>query len=413
VTDRLPVAELRALLDSLPARPRLLGFGEPTHLLEEFPRLRNQAFEYLVEHEGYRSIAIESDCLAARAVDAYVTGGGGSLDEVLAGGFSHGFAALAANRELVAWMRRYNGDRDHADRLRFHGFDAPLEMMSAASPRAALAPLHDYLSAQLGGTAPGIVAWAGIDALIGGDERWTEPAAAMDPTRSVGGSIDVAQLRLITDDLAALLAAESPRLIAATSLDEWRSARLSARTAAGLLRYHTMMAWPSAARVARLLGERDAMMAANLRAILDAEEHRGPTLVFAHNQHLRRGESTWELAGLSLRWWSAGAITAAQLGDRYAFLASALGSAPERGLGAPAPGTFEGVLSTYPGGQRVFGSRSLAAELRAAGRTPVPRTDMTPEQGYFPLENLDESDGVLFVRDAAPLPDGPGAARER
>jgi erythromycin esterase-like protein len=29
-------------------------------------------FRHLVEREGYRSVAIESDCLAALAVDAYV-----------------------------------------------------------------------------------------------------------------------------------------------------------------------------------------------------------------------------------------------------------------------------------------------------------------------------------------------------
>jgi erythromycin esterase-like protein len=114
VTDRLPVAQLRAFLNSLPARPRLLGFGEPTHLLEEFPRLRNQAFRFLVEHEGYRSIAIESDCLAGRAVDAYVTDGAGTLDDVLANGFSHGFGAVAANRELVSWMRRSRPPRSRS-----------------------------------------------------------------------------------------------------------------------------------------------------------------------------------------------------------------------------------------------------------------------------------------------------------
>jgi hypothetical protein len=32
----------------------------------------------------------------------------------------------------------------------------------------------------------------------------------------------------------------------------------------------------------------------------------------------------------------------------------------------------------------------------------VPRTDTTPEQGYFPLEQLDGTDGVLLVRDVPP-----------
>jgi hypothetical protein len=36
-------------------RPRLLGLGEAMHGDEAFPRLRTQAFQRLVEHEGYGS----------------------------------------------------------------------------------------------------------------------------------------------------------------------------------------------------------------------------------------------------------------------------------------------------------------------------------------------------------------------
>ena len=129
-------------LGSLEARPRLLGFGEPMHGEEEFPRLRNRVFEQLVEREGYRSIAIESDCLAALAVDDFVAHGEGSLDGVMETGVSHGFGALDSNRELVVWMRERNRDRSPEDRLRFYGFDAPTELTGAASPREALTALH-------------------------------------------------------------------------------------------------------------------------------------------------------------------------------------------------------------------------------------------------------------------------------
>ena len=67
-------AALGNFLGSLGARPRLLGLGEPMHGEEEFPRLRNRMFRHLVEREGYLSVAIESDCLAALEVDAYVGG---------------------------------------------------------------------------------------------------------------------------------------------------------------------------------------------------------------------------------------------------------------------------------------------------------------------------------------------------
>src|SRR5436309_1507434 len=110
---------LSRFLDSLPARPRLLGLGEPTHGPEEFLRLRNRMFRRLVDHEGYRSIALETDVIAAQLVDEYVAGGPGDLDEVVSTGFSHGFGAAAGNRELVAWMREHNAGCAPGDRLRF------------------------------------------------------------------------------------------------------------------------------------------------------------------------------------------------------------------------------------------------------------------------------------------------------
>jgi hypothetical protein len=52
---------------------RLLSLGEPTHRVEASSALRNELFRHLVEHQGYRSITIESDHLPALSVDAHVT----------------------------------------------------------------------------------------------------------------------------------------------------------------------------------------------------------------------------------------------------------------------------------------------------------------------------------------------------
>ncbi len=361
-------AALGNFLGSLGARPRLLGLGEPTHGEEEFPRLRNRMFRHLVESEGYRSIAIESDCLAALMVDAYVAGGEGSLDEVMEGGFSHGFGALDSNRELVAWMREHNRDRAPEDRLRFYGFDAPIEITGAASPRQALTPLHDYLATHLeAGLLPRDSQT--IDRLVGDDGRWTDPAVAMDPSLSVGASREAGELRLLADDLGALLASESPRLVAAASEEDWWRACLHGRTAAGLLRYHAAMADGSgsrAAQISRLMVRRDTMMSENLRAIATREARRGPTLVFAQNLHLQKHRSGWllpvEWGGTEgetlVSWWSAGAITATRMGDRYAFLASALGSAPHQGLGVPAP--------THSKGRSTPSRKAAASSTRSA-----------------------------------------------
>jgi erythromycin esterase-like protein len=401
--DRGPGVAVTAFLHSLRTRPRLLGLGEPMHGEVAFPRLRNQLFRHLVEHEGYRSIALESDAVAGLLVDGFVTEGVGSLDEVLQRGFSHGFGDTAANRQLVQWMREYNRDRPAADRLRFFGFDAPLEMTSAASPRGTLTALHRYLAARLDADLIPHAAGA-IDRLIGDDQRWTNPQAVMDPSQSLGSSPDVAQLRLIADDLLTLLMSQSPHLLATTSHDEWWQAQLYGRTAAGLLRYHVGTANASATRVARLLGLRDTMMADNLKAIVEHQAQRGPTLAFAHNLHLQKHPSRWHLAGQDLEWWSAGAIVGAHLSHQYVFLATDLGAAPHQGLNPPRADTLEGILSTLPQERYVIDGRRLVAALASMSTALALRTDTSTNHGYFALDpgHLEETDGLIFIKHLAP-----------
>jgi len=374
-------AGVSAFLRSLPARPDLLGLGEAMHFVTELGEARNEIFRHLVEHEGFRAFAVESDCLKGLLVDAYVTTGAGDLDEVMERGFSHGFGAFAPNRELVAWMREHN--RRHGSNLRFFGFDGPLEYW-AASPREALAGLYALVDGPP-------CAWETIDELLGPDERWSDPATVMDPEKSVGRSEQARRLRLITDDLVTLLETQAPRLSPA----DRERAELYARTAVGLLRYHHWMADTSPARVSRLSAVRDALMAANLRAIAA----HGPVLVFSHNLHLQRSRSRMRLGDQELEWWSAGALVGAHLGDRYAFVASALGTL---GDDAPPAGTLEGALATLPYDRALADARALAAAV------PGPARRESPHYAYFPLDpaHLERIDGVLFLNRAR-VPDWP------
>lgn len=368
-----------AFLGSLPARPLLLGLGEARHFVGELGELRNEIFRHLVEHEGYRSFAIESDCLMGLVVDDHITTGAGSLDDVMDRGFSHGFGALPANRELVRWMRAYNDEHD--EKLRFFGFDGPLEYW-AASPRQALTALYALLDGPLPWTEED------LDTLLGPDDRWSNETTVMDPSQSIGQSADAQRLRVIADDLVALLDTQLPRLNA----DDRERAALYGRTATGLLRYHHWMADASPARWTRLSALRDAMMAANLCAVAE----RGPALVFGHNLHLQRNKSLMPFGDHQLEWWSAGAITGTRLGDRYAFLASALGMV---GDDAPSPDTLEGILSTLPWDNSLIDARRLTEALPKA----APR--VSQDFRYFPLDlaELDMVDGVVFLEQAVKL----------
>ena len=399
IEDAVHSVDAATALGLLKARPRLLALGEPTHGEDVLLEVRNDLFRQLVEREHYRTITIESDCMRGLIVDDYVTSGAGTLDEVMEQGFSHEFGASAANRELVRWMRAHNEGRPASEQVRFAGFDGPLEIAAAASPRQALTALHAYLAEHVDADLLPCTTQS-LEQLLGADERWTEPAAMMDPSRSVGQTPDVARLRVLADDLAALLDMQSPHLIASSTPDAWDRARMYGRTAVGLLRYHSRMAEDSPGRMAGLLGARASMMAANLLAIAQ----RGPVLAHAHNGHLQRHKSSMLMGGTRVEWWSAGAIANAALGEGYAFLATALGTIRHRGVPNPPPDSVEGLLYALPGDRQLVDVRRLTTVL--AQTAPAPR--VSPWFGYAPLDpaHLPALDGIVFVRDAPPAEAG-------
>jgi erythromycin esterase-like protein len=351
----------------------LLAFGEPTHAEPAFGLVRNELFAQLAGH-GFRSIALETDRVGALAVNDFVQGDGTTLDAAMKG-FSHGWGDLDANRQLVAWMREYNRRRPAAERLVFHGFDAPTETMSAPSPRRYLEHARDYLS-------PDHDTDTGLDTdiagLAGDDERWHRTEAVMDPAMSPGATAEAGRLRVIADDLLTALYGRAPELIAATSRDAWLRARTHLTAGLGLLRYHAQSARPLErnTRISVLSDVRDALMARNLLEIREIEARRGPTFVFSHNRHLQRN------AG----WCSAGAVVSALLDDRYTFVAGSLGRSDAIGLSDPEPDTYEGVLQS-----RITTWAMVPATAVITART---RTDTTPRQGYFPLDQalLDGAD---------------------
>jgi erythromycin esterase-like protein len=301
--------------DSLNDSCELLGFGEPAHGDPSFGQARNEAFARLVAC-GFRSIALETDRVAAFAVDDFVQQGTGTLDAVMRDGCTHGFGEFDANRRLVAWMRDYNAVHPPHERLAFHGMDAPLEF-TAASPRRDLEYVRDYLGLDLD-----------LARLVGDDDRWSRAEAVTDPAASPGDSDEARRLRAIADDMLVALVAHAPDLIAATSRAAWLRARAHLTSGLGLLRYHRQAAQriDDGERWSGLSATRDALMAQNLLDIRDLEARRGPTMVSAHNLHLQLEPSRMSMAGMDLTWSGTGAVIASLLGERYVFVAGRLES---------------------------------------------------------------------------------------
>ncbi|MBW4715677.1 erythromycin esterase family protein [Saccharothrix obliqua] len=347
----------------------LLALGEPTHWEPAFGHARNELFARLVDL-GFRSIALETDQVAALAVDDYVRGGDGVLDDVLATGFSHGFGALPANRELITWMRDRNADLPAGRRLAFHGFDAPVEMSGAPGPRRYLEHVHAYLE-------PDRPDHRIAD--LAGDDDWRGPV----------GVAAVDGLRVVADELLIGLHARASELIAATSRAAWNGARAHLAAGLGLLRYHRQAATAldPAVRYARLAATRTALMALNLADVRDVEAGRGPTLAFTHNGH------------------------APQL-RAHVFIAGSLGRSAAFGLAEPAADTYEGVIgwratacplavpgegaSGAPPLAGTVGGWGLATAVGVGGR---PRTDTGVRPGYVPLDppTVAAADAFLHV----------------
>lgn len=380
-----PASLGRALDELLATRtepPALLALGEPTHGIEAFPLLRNEILRHLVER-GYRSIALETDVFAASIVDDYVAGAPAQIDTVLATGFSHGFGAVPGNRELVEWLRAHNAGRAPRDRVRFYGFDAPVEYSGAPSPRYALSSAIDYLPEPLRPASA-----RDLDALLGEDADWTNQAAMFDPAASVGDSDRARALRIVADDVASALRRAAPRLRLAdpTGYDQ---AAAHARTAMGLLRYHAAMASQAPDRIATLLSLRAEMMADNLLAIVAQERRRGPTLVFAHNTHLQRARSDMSVGEDEVNWCGAGALVGLTLGDRYMFLAT--DASPDSD-----PDTLQRVLAEATTRRALFPAPALRAALPPSIGTSTPIV-----RGHIPLEpaDLEGADAVIFIAD--------------
>jgi len=368
--------------DFVPDPCDLLALGEPTHQEPAFGAVRNELFAQLVEL-GFRSIALETDRVAAFAVNDYVLHGTGSLASVMSEGFSHDFGALDANRRLVAWMREYNRDRAAQERLTFHGIDAPTENTNAPSPRSYFEYARDYLHIEK----------LDIAGIAGDDHRWSRAEAILDFAMSMGATPDAERLRRIGEDLLTRLYARAPDLIARTSRAEWLRARTHLDAGLGLLHYHWQAAQPleQSDRICLLLTTRDTLMARNLLDIRSVEAGRGPTMLFAHNRHLQRNGSAWSLGDMSASSFGAGAIVDSLRIESYFFVAASLGRSEVLGLGEPEPDTYEGFLQ-----RRITGWGLIPATEVSPART---RADATPQQGYFPLDQatVDGADAIMHI----------------
>jgi erythromycin esterase len=99
---------------------QVIGFGESTHGAREFYRLRHRLLRHLVEHLGFRLLALEAPYSGAQALNAFVLGGDGDCASAL-----KRLASTMWNvdefADVVQWLRNHNAAVAPKERVQIVG----------------------------------------------------------------------------------------------------------------------------------------------------------------------------------------------------------------------------------------------------------------------------------------------------
>jgi erythromycin esterase-like protein len=101
---------------------QVVGMGECTHGSREVFQMKHRMLEFLVEKMGFTVFALEASLPDCVAMDRYVTSGTGDAKTAVQ---MQGFWTWSTEevRDLIEWMRKYNQNSTHKNKLRVVGVD--------------------------------------------------------------------------------------------------------------------------------------------------------------------------------------------------------------------------------------------------------------------------------------------------
>jgi erythromycin esterase len=250
----------------------VLALGEATHGTHEFQALRLDLLQRTVG-AGFTTVALEEDFGCVAAVDAWVQGGSGTVEEALHR-FGYAISRTREMAELLSWARTYNVGRHEGQRVRFVGVDVQ-------RPDEDKALALNWLATR-------------------------EPDKARTLAERLSSLTD--ETRLGNEVAAEVPAAINELAAAITAADDGTEAASNALHATQvLLQDRTLAAnWSGPAR--------DRLMFDNLRWLVErgARTGRSHTLLFAHDGHVDRAGQATAAGSPTL-----GSLAAGAYGDSY------------------------------------------------------------------------------------------------
>ncbi|HET7705100.1 MAG TPA: erythromycin esterase family protein [Thermoanaerobaculia bacterium] len=369
----------KADLRNVVGTARIVALGEATHGTHEFFQLKHRMLEFLVREMGFSVFALEVSAPQAAAVDEFVLNGKGDAATVVAG---LDFAAwrTAEVLEMVRWMRVWNEDPRHTNKVRFHGFDMQ-------NPGASIEVLRSFLSRVDPGYAK---VTESLEPLVReGGESYADDRAAQRRVRDVLDLVE-RRMRERRDEYAA-----------ASSQIEWAWARRQIdliRQGEELLRVR-----------ARAFEVRDRWMGANVKWILDHEPAGSKMVLWAHNGHVTAEAPRYfpgGTMGMHLRRIYGDAMRIFGFAfDRGSFRA---GNEVHDTLPAK-PGSFDGALASAGLPLFVLDLRSATGVARRWVESPLEHRSVglaynpeTPGNDWVTMHPVRSYDAVIFVSEMTP-----------
>lgn len=237
---------------------RIVALGEATHGTREFFQLKHRMLEFLVEEMGFRIFAIEANWTEALRVNNYVLRGEGDAAKALAGMY---FWVWNTEEVLtmIEWLRAYNLDPAHAEKVQFLGFDMQFSHVALKEALAYLDKVDPTYASEM--REP-------LKPLMG---RHLMAGFGKLPLAERGAIISRAE------ELVQRFDGRGAEYVEKAGLEQWRAARRNAvivRQAAGMFQSEP----PS-------FEARDRAMADNVAWILE-QNPKDKVVLWAHNGHV-------------------------------------------------------------------------------------------------------------------------------
>jgi erythromycin esterase-like protein len=276
------------------ADARVVLLGEASHGTSEFYRARAAISRRLIEHHGFKIVAVEGDWPDCATIDRYARHRPWREGELRA--FERFPTWMWRNREFdafIRWLRQHNARRPYEGMCGFYGLDlynlsasmqAVIDFLEREDPELAKAAHRRYGCLDPWAEEPALY---GRNALLEGYAR-----------------CEIGVVQMLKDLL------QKQVDCFAEECDEWLDAQANARLVKNAEAYYRVMYYGSA----ESWNLRDTHMFETLNMILDAKGPDSKAIVWAHNSHI--GNAAFTDMGMNRDELNIGQLTKEKFGRK-------------------------------------------------------------------------------------------------